>query len=285
MTLETWRQGGGFFEWRSHRVFFRVEGAGDPLLLIHGFPTASWDWAAVWPELVKRYRVMTLDMIGFGFSAKPRKFDYSLLTQADLFGTLLEQHTVSRYRIVAHDMGNSVAQELLARQRDGAKLPAIVAACVLNGGLFPEAHHPLPVQKLLASRLGPIVARLSSYRTFAKSMRRIWGSKPPSDNELRAMWTLVSESDGLAVMPQLIGYIAERKRRRERWVGAIVNPPCPVRLINGPVDPVAGARAIARYRELVPNANVIELAGVGHYPQVEAPQQVLAAVLEHFAAS
>jgi pimeloyl-ACP methyl ester carboxylesterase len=281
VTVEAWRSSGDNFEWRGQRVFFRVEGSGDPLLLIHGFPTSSWDWAGMWPELVARYRVMTLDMIGFGFSAKPRDWNYSLTVQADLFGALLEREKVTSYRMVAHDMGNSVAQELLARQKGDAKQKPI-AACVLNGGLFPEAHHPVIAQKLLASPIGPLFARVTSYRLFSRSMRKIWGRTPPSEEELRAMWTLVTERDGMRVMPQLIGYIAERKRNRERWVGAIVNPPCPVRLINGPLDPVAGADTIARYRELVPNANVVVLEGVGHYPQVEAPSKVLAAVLEHF---
>jgi pimeloyl-ACP methyl ester carboxylesterase len=279
VTVEAWRNAGDTFEWRGQRVFFRVEGSGEPLLLIHGFPTSSWDWAGVWPELVQRYRVMTLDMIGFGFSAKPREWNYSLTVQADLFEALLEREKVTSYRMVAHDMGDSVAQELLARR--SAK-PKLVSACVLNGGLFPEAHHPVIAQKLLASPIGPLFARVTSYRLFARSMRKIWGRTPPSDEEIRAMWSLVNENDGMRVMPQLIGYIAERKRSRERWVGALVNPPCPVRLINGPLDPVAGADTIARYRELVPNANVVVLDGVGHYPQVEAPSKVLAAVLEHF---
>jgi pimeloyl-ACP methyl ester carboxylesterase len=281
VSVEQWRSAGGSFEWLGHRIFFRVEGSGEPLLLIHGFPTASWDWAPMWPELVKRYRVMTLDMIGFGLSAKPRDFRYSLMAQADLFGAFLVREKVTKYRLVAHDMGDSVAQELLARQRGDA--PAkIVSTCLLNGGLFPEAHHPVIAQRLLASPLGPLFARVSRYGLFARSMKRIWGSTAPSEDELRAMWQLVTESDGLRVMPKLIGYLAERRANRERWAGALVEPPCPVRLIDGPLDPVAGADIIERYRELVPNADVVVLDGVGHYPQVEAPDRVLAAVLEHF---
>src|SRR5262245_30552963 len=170
VTLDEWRRGGGFFEWRGQRVFFRAEGAGEPLLLIHGFPTASWDWTRVWPELVKRYRVMTLDMIGFGFSAKPRDWNYSLSIQTDLFEALLEREKVTQYRMVAHDMGDSVAQELLARQRGDAKAK-IVAAGVLNGGLFPEAHHPVVAQKLLASPVGvPGVARLTTCWVLARGL-------------------------------------------------------------------------------------------------------------------
>ena len=102
-------------------------------------------------------------------------------------------------------------------------------------------------------------------------------------NELRAMWTLVTTNDGRMVLPKLLGYIAERRRHRERWVRPLVEPSAPIRLINGSLDPVSGAHMVARYRELVPNGDVVVLPDVGHYPQVEAPDAVLAAVLTWFA--
>jgi pimeloyl-ACP methyl ester carboxylesterase len=278
ITPDQWRAAGGFFDWRGHRIYYRVDGAGDPLLLVHGFPTASWDYHAMWAPLVQRYRVLTLDMIGFGLSAKPTAFEYSILAQADLFEELLRREQVTSFRMVAHDYGVTVAQELLARQADGAAV-RLVATCLLNGGLFPETHRPLLTQKLLASPLGPLVARLSSYGTFARAMRRIWGTHAASDEELRAMWQLVTANDGLRVMPKLIGYMAERRRFRERWVGALVRAKSPLRLIDGLVDPISGAHMVARYRELVPEPDVVELSGVGHYPQVEAPEAVTAAVL------
>jgi pimeloyl-ACP methyl ester carboxylesterase len=278
MSLDAWRASGSWFEWRGERIFSRTEGTGEPLLLVHGFPTASWDWAAVWPRLAARYRVLAIDMIGFGLSAKPRGFAYSIMAQADLFQAFLAREGVTRYRVLAHDYGNTVAQELLARDRG-----AIIAACFLNGGLFPEAHRPLPLQRLLASPIGPLVARFASYRTFAASMHRIWGSHPLPDDELRTMWELASGGGGLAIMPKLLGYMAERRRHRARWVGALVDAKVPCRLIDGLDDPVSGAHLVARYRTLVGLADVVELPGVGHYPQVEAPEAVTAAALAFFA--
>ncbi len=277
MTPEEWRAGGGTFEWQGHRIFCRVQGMGEPLLLIHGFPTASWDWWKLWPELTARYRCLALDMLGFGFSDKPRDTEYTILAQADLQEALLAREGVTGYRLLAHDYGLTVAQELLARGSN------IRGACLLNGGMFPEAHRPVLTQKLLASPLGPLVARLSSYRTFARTMRRIWGATPPAEDELRAMWSLVRESHGMRVMPKLIGYVAERRKYRDRWVGALVQAKVPVRLIDGLLDPISGEHMVARYRELVPAPDVVELPGVGHYPQIEAPSPVLAAVLEFFA--
>ena len=74
--------------------------------------------------------------------------------------------------------------------------------------------------------------------------------------------------------------MAERRTHRDRWVGALVNTSVPRRLINGPVDPVYGAHMAERYRELVPEPDVVTLPGIGHYPQVEDPQGVLKAFLE-----
>jgi len=283
LTLDEWRAGGHRFDWRGHSIFFRADGAGDPVVVVHGFPTASWDYGAIWPLLVERYRAVTLDMIGFGLSAKPRRFAYSIMAQADLFEAAIEREHITRYRLLAHDYGVTVAQELLARQIAGTAAARISSVCLLNGGLFPETHRARTVQRLLASPVGPIVARLSSYRTFAASMRAVWGTHPPAELELATMWALVCANDGLAVMPALISYIDDRKRFRDRWVGAIVDPGVPVRLVNGLRDPVSGAHMVARYRELVRDADVVELPDAGHYPQVEAPEAVATAVLEHFA--
>ncbi|HEV7554802.1 MAG TPA: alpha/beta hydrolase [Kofleriaceae bacterium] len=274
MTPQDWAAKGASFDWRGHSIFYRTDGAGDPLLAIHGFPTASYDYARIWDRLAAKHRVVTLDMIGFGFSAKPRNFRYSIMKQADLYEAFLERERIDRYRILAHDYGNTVAQELLARRRGN-----IVSVCLLNGGLFPETHRALVSQKLLASPIGSLVARLIDFKGFSANMRRIWGTHHLPDTELYAMWSLVKANDGLPVMAKLIGYIAERKQYRERWVGAIVDAPMPIRLIDGLDDPVSGAHMVARYRELVPHPDIVELPGIGHYPQVEAPDDTVAAIL------
>ena len=78
VTLEQWRAAGSTFSYHGHPVFYRAEGSGEPLVCVHGFPTASWDWHAVWPTLAERYRLVAPDMMGFGFSAKPRGYPYSI---------------------------------------------------------------------------------------------------------------------------------------------------------------------------------------------------------------
>ena len=150
--LSAWRKRSQTFVFRGQPIRYWTTGQGEPLLLIHGFPTASWDWHYLWQPLAQRYRVIACDMLGFGDSAKPINHTYSLLEQADLQQALLAHLQVEQpVHVLAHDYGDSVAQELLARHCEDR---FEIASCVfLNGGLFPETHHPVLVQKLLLQRL------------------------------------------------------------------------------------------------------------------------------------
>ncbi|WP_192983130.1 alpha/beta fold hydrolase [Pseudomonas sp. EggHat1] len=280
IALDEWRGQSQVLDFRGHRIRYWTAGdtEAQPLLLIHGFPSASWDWHRLWAPLAERYRVIACDMLGFGYSAKPRGHAYSLLEQADLQQALLahigEQRPV---HVLAHDYGDSVAQELIARHQDGQLQ---LASCVfLNGGLFPETHHPVRVQKLLLGPLGPLIGRLFSRRKLAQSFARIFGPHTQaSEAELDALWQLVAYNNGPAVMHRLIRYMPERRQQRLRWVTAMQTTTLPMRVIDGAFDPISGAHMVARYRELIADADTVLLDGIGHYPQLEAP----AAVLEHY---
>lgn len=283
--LTQWHHAGGSFLWRGHDIYVRTGGADQapPLLLIHGFPSASFDWHKLWPRLCEHFRVIALDMIGFGFSDKPTTQPYSISVQANLIETLLTALDVSEYRVLAHDYGDTVAQELLARQLEGKLHGHITGMCLLNGGLFPETHRPVLAQKLLISPIGPLFARLISEAKLRRNFRAIC-SDALSDADLDAFWALLAHNNGRAVMPKLIGYMRERQQYRERWVGALQKCSQPLRLINGSADPISGEHMVQRYEEIVSRPDVVRLAGVGHYPQLEAPEAVLSAFLDWAAA-
>ncbi|MCL6566732.1 MAG: alpha/beta hydrolase [Acidobacteriia bacterium] len=281
MRLEAWQAAGRWFRYRGHAVFYRDEGRGEALLCLHGFPTASWDWHRIWPELTRRFRVIAPDFLGFGFSDKPRHHPYSIFDQATLVESLLCALRVRSCHLLAHDYGATVAQELLARflqrRQQGLDCIAMDSVCLLNGGLFPEAHRPLPIQRLLRSPLGGLASRLMSRAGFRRSFSRIFApANRPSPAELEQFWTLVRHGGGARIAHRVIRYLDERRRHRERWVSALQHAMVPVRLIWGLDDPVSGAGVAARYRQLIAAPDLIELAGVGHYPQLEAPAAVLA---------
>jgi pimeloyl-ACP methyl ester carboxylesterase len=279
-TPEAWHASGRRIRFRGHEIFFRVAGRGPVALLLHGFPTASWDWARVAGPLAERCTVVTPDFLGFGFSAKPARHEYRIAEQADLCLEVLAALGCGEAAVVAHDYGDTVAQELLARELDGRLPLRLRTAVLLNGGLFPETHRPRLVQRLLRTPLGPWIARGISQRRFDASLCAVFGrATPPTRAELDGFWNMLLREDGPRAMPRLLRYIDERRRWRARWVGALVHTSVPLSLVAGLDDPVSGRHMVARFRELVPHATVTELPGIGHYPQLEAPARVLERIL------
>jgi len=281
--LSEWQQQGQFVSMDGQQIFTLYGGkpSRPVLLLIHGFPSASWDWEGMWHELTQHYYVVTLDMLGFGLSAKPQKGSYLISDQADIYERLLSQLGVSHYHILAHDYGDTVAQELLARQIDGSSQLTIQSVCFLNGGLFPETLRPLLIQTLLRSPLGALVAKLITKQKFAASLQGIFGhATPPAPEVIDTLWQLLTHNDGVSVMHKLISYIKQRQQHRARWVGAIIHNTIPITLIAGAQDPISGQHMIDRYRQLIPNANITEMPALGHYPHIEDADAITVAYLQ-----
>lgn len=274
--LDQWIQGGQRISIAGHRIFVRQDGPpfGGPVTLLHGFPTSSHDWSLITPALTEAgLRVTTLDFLGFGASDKPKRHDYRLTEQADIVEAVWAELGIDNTDLVAHDYGVSVAQELLARN------PSRITRTIwMNGGLYPDLHRPIPIQRLLHSSLGRIIAPLGSEWTFSRAMRSIMG-RPVSDEMLHDMWTSASCNHGSRVQWRLLRYIDERRANADRWINALENYPGPMLFIWGPVDPISGAHVTARLRKRIPQAGYSVLdqpPATGHYPQVENPEAVAA---------
>lgn len=284
--LSVWQQQGQYFDYAGQSIFYQDSGSGqEVILLIHGFPTSSWDWYKIWPELAKHYRLIAPDLIGFGWSAKPKNYTYSIADQAELCLSLLSHLAINKVHIVAHDYGDTVTQEILARylEQGRGKTPEIQSVTLLNGGLFPESHRVRLIQKLLASPLGGLICRLQNQQRFANSFSTVFAkNSQPSQQELDNFWQLIMYNQGKYRFNKLIGYIQERKQNRQRWVGALQQAPMPLQFINGLDDPISGLHMLERYKQLIPEPQVVELPDTGHYPQVEASKSVLAAILEFY---
>ena len=281
-TLTQWQINGQFLNINGQQIFTKIAGSANKpvLLLIHGFPSASWDWEGMWDELTKHYFLVTLDMLGFGLSDKPINATYKITEQADLYTQFLKRLNITDVHILAHDYGDTVAQELLARQVATKSEIRIHSVCFLNGGLFPHVHKPLFIQKLLLSKLGWIVPKLMSKQKFAKNLTTIFGKHtPPAPLVIDTFWALLNHNNGLRVMPRLINYITQRKKNEQRWVGAIINSNIPVTFIAGEQDPISGKHMLEHYKKKVPNARVQGFVDLGHYPQVEDAKAITQAYL------
>ena len=93
---------------------------------------------------------------------------------------------------------------------------------------------------------------------------------------------ILEYNDGKRVLHKVGRFVNDRYRYRNRWVRAMRETTVPMRLIDGPVDPNSGAHMARRYREVIPGADIVMLADdIGHWPQIEAPDEVWTHFLAH----
>ena len=257
-------------------VFVRTEGdlaAKTPIVLLHGFPTSSHDFVHVWPRLARRFPIVALDFVGFGWSDKPKWFGYGLHEQADVVLEVLQKLAIRRAHVVAHDMGTSVATELVARKVRGL-LPIELASLTLsNGSVFVEMAHLVPAQQMLrVPAFGDAFARLANYPMFRRSMRHLF-AEPESveESELKLMWELLVRGGGAKRMAQAISYVEQRKTYARRWIGALERHVGPSLLLWGAKDPVAVLPIAERLAKTIRGSRLRVLHDLGHYPHVEGP--------------
>ncbi len=275
-SVSEWEKGGQYFNFQDHEIFYRFHANKDApvLLLVHGFPTCSWDWSKIWADLQQHFQLLTVDMLGFGFSDKPRQ-KYSIMQQADIFDAILARLGIDHFHVMAHDYGDTVAQELLARHQQTGRVLSVVLS---NGGLFPEMHRPLLLQKLLLSPIGFLISKLTNYKKFKKNFDHIC-AKPINEEELQNLWLLMRYKNGTTNFHRIIYYIQERKKYRERWVGALQKASVPLHLIVGVLDPISGEHMAAHYEKLISQPDITRLHDVGHYPQLESATEFSQAAL------
>jgi len=281
-----WRDQGWTSELRGHGIHvFGRDGTDPVLLLLHGFPSSSYDWRLLL-ERESDPSVLAFDCLGFGLSEKPAGHDYTLAEQADIAEALWRLHGDGRpVFLVGHDMGTSVATELMARDIDGALEMEVRGALLFNGSMIQGAASPTIAQRLLRGPLGAVFARLSSERFFRQQFGSIFSAAHPlTDEEAEDQWSLIAHNGGRRLGHRLISYMDERERHADRWHGAIRDWSKPVSLAWGMLDPVATENVLNAVLELRPQAPLTRFEDLGHYPQIEDPARVAEALQAALAA-
>jgi len=283
--VDDWEQRGSIRPLAGHDVFVLDQPAtegeqAEPLLVLHGFPSCSFDFRRCLAALSRHRRVLLVDFLGFGLSTKPDQY-YALVEQADVAQAAVVDAGIDQVALLTHDMGDSVGGEVLARSID-ATLPFGITRRVLsNGSIYIRmAQLTLGQQMLLGMPDERIDAGLLGAEGFIGGLA---GTFAPDhtvpDDELAAQWELMHRNEGERLLPRTIRYVEQRFEHEERWTGAIERHPAPLTIVWGDLDPVAVHAMTDRLLEARPDASRITLEGVGHYPMVEAPQRFADGVL------
>lgn len=265
---------------RERTVFLRRSGEGSRMTLLHGFPSSSHDWAKVAPSLAEDHALLLFDFLGFGATEKPADHGYTLHEQADLVESVWAQEGVSSTVLIAHDYAVSVTQELLARRREGTLAVDLEAVHLLNGGLYPDLHRPQPTQTaLLDPEQGPQLSALLNEELFVQGLRPTFADGFDARSDSTDIWQAMARDGGQRILHLLIRYMTDREVHGERWVQALQETDVAVAFVWGMLDPVSGAHMAERIRERMPGARFTALDDVAHWPQLEAPRRVAAALL------
>jgi len=258
-------------------AFGREEEA--PLLVLHGFPTSSFDFHQVVDALAVDRRIVLFDFLGFGLSAKPDR-PYRLADQADLAVALAAELGIGRLGLLTHDIGDTVGGELLARQLEGTWDVEVTDRILTNGTVHMDlvrlSHGQMLLEALPDERLAPGV--LDRAGVLAGMVGTFSPTAAVPDDELEAAWELVSAEEGERLLPRLARYIEERRRHEGRFTPPLTDHPSPLTVVWGADDPIAVPAMAERLAADRPDARVVLLDGVGHYPMVEAPDRFLDAV-------
>lgn len=280
MNLSAWEGLGEIETVRGHDIFVvDAPARGDDrgtILILHGFPSCSFDWRHVIDALNAEHRVVTFDMLGYGLSAKPDQA-YSLFEQADIATDIVRARGIDAVKLVTHDMGDSVGGELLARAHDGILPFEVSARAITNGSIYMDLVQLSVGQQLM---LAMPDAKLPDDQApnedlFKPSLAATFApATPASEDELDAQWRLVSRNEGNRLLPRLIRYVEERRVHEARWTGAIEQHASPLHIVWGDVDPIAVWPMAERLSQRCARATLRRLDGVGHYPMIETPARI-----------
>ena len=291
MTANEWKSKGEFITVNDRKLFvidtssfFSTEDQvpSKTMVVLHGYPTSSYDYYKVLPELSKHYRVIIHDHLGFGFSDKPLDYSYSLLDQADLALQLWQQLGVKKAHLLAHDYGTSVATEIIARNNNHELTIEIEKLTLCNGSMHIELSQLRTIQKLLKNKwLGKYVAKLTTYAIFSKNLRNVYFDKTKvSNNELKDMWMQLEYNKGRKVIHKSSQYINERYTYWNRWIGALKETNLQTNIVWAKNDPVA-VPAIARLIATeISNNKLFWIENTGHFPMLENPDEWLNCILK-----
>lgn len=281
--VREWRARGRHLPVGAHRIFVVELGSGEttPLVVIHGFPGSSHDFAETAEQLARERPVILLDLLGFGFSDKPRTARYSLFEQADVVESVLAALGVTSCALLGHDMGDTVVAELLHRHNNGDLGFTPESVVLTNGSIFIDLARltagqrgmlRLPATALPFPLPGWVLGRALA-RSFAKEA-------PAPPGAIPALIELIQLGGGAYLLPRQNRYLLERREHQPRWTAALVGFSGPLTLIWGTHDPIATPAMPERLRRLRPETHVVLLDDIGHWPSLEAPARLAALVAE-----
>jgi cis-3-alkyl-4-acyloxetan-2-one decarboxylase len=269
------------FESRSlplgpHRLHYLDEGAGEPLLFVHGNPTWSFYWRNLITGLRKENRCVAVDHIGCGLSDKPQDYQYTLGQRINDLVEVVERLDLTHVTLVAHDWGGAIGLGTVQR------LPERFSRIVLfNTAAFPPPFVPWRIAACRIPLAGTLAVR--GLNAFARGALSMAVEKPERMTaEVKA--GLIAPYDNWQNRVAIDRFVRDIpfSPRHPTWQvletierGLASLGHLPIQLIWGMRDWCFRPSCLERFRQHWPHATVHELADCGHYVVEDAHERIV----------
>jgi pimeloyl-ACP methyl ester carboxylesterase len=250
-----WCQAGEYFSWESTlpvnegfdalNIFHTCQGdPEDPaILLIHGYPTMSFDYAPLFDELKDEHYVCALDTPGYGFSDKPLDgYDYSIDDDARLVDEYVRDIAgLDEFILITHDKGDSVGLALLQIYQDYQTKPyTIKHHFITNGNIYLPLAQLTTYQKLLLNPIsGPVISAFMAGATVAQNLADLAFAATLPQSEIDSYASIFDYQNGMAVAHEITEYLNERSENEVVWLEGLAKSEIPTTLIWGELDVIA----------------------------------------------
>lgn len=263
-----------YVELHGDRVAYEDAGDGDALLLLHGMAGSSHTWRNVIPALSKRYRVIAPDLLGHGESDKPRS-DYSLGAFAVWLRDLLDELGVSRATVVGQSLGGGVAMQFVYQHPEYCQRLILIS----SGGLGPDVGWTLrllsaPGAELLMPVLAPppVVAAGNRLRSWFSSV----GIQSPRGAEMWSAYQSLADAATRQAFSRTLRSVVDHRGQSVSALNRLhMTSDLPTLVIWGEQDRIIPVDHGYAVQALRPSCRLEVLPGVGHFPHVERPSDVV----------
>ncbi|HRD14371.1 MAG TPA: alpha/beta fold hydrolase [Mycobacterium sp.] len=263
-----------YLELHGDRLAYQDEGQGDAILLLHGMAGSSQTWRSVIRPLSRKYRVIAPDLLGHGSSAKPRS-DYSLGAFAVLLRDLLDELGVARATVVGHSLGGGVAMQFVYQHPDYCERLVLIG----SGGLGPDVGWTLrllsaPGAELIMPIIAPqpVLTAGEKVRSWFAKM----GIESPRGGEIWNAYSSFSDAETRQAFLRTLRSVVDYRGQAVSALNRLnVRADMPIMAIWGEQDAIIPVQHAYAALEARPDARVEVMPGVGHFPQVERPTEVV----------
>jgi pimeloyl-ACP methyl ester carboxylesterase len=264
-----------YLELHGDRVAYQDVGTGDgALLLIHGMAGSSATWRAVIPQLSRKYRVVAPDLLGHGKSDKPRG-DYSLGAFAVWLRDLLDELGISRATVVGQSLGGGVAMQFVYQHPDYCQRLVLIS----SGGLGPDVGWTLRLLSAPGAELFLPAIAPRPVLTVGNKLRSWFsatGIQSPRGAEIWSAYSSLSDAKTRQAFLRTLRAVVDPRGQAVSALNRLhLTSELPTMVIWGDQDRIIPVEHGYALHEARAGSRLEVLEGVGHFPHVERPSEVV----------